>query len=121
MRSFLAAAFLALIAACTALSTTRHGKASLSIFSRRRADARAAAPLLSFRGGSDEDAEDAVDAEDAEDAEAPAPVDVRRVALPGPLAQMMHELLQPHNLPEFLRRHDALTALAQRGRGGGGR
>ena len=64
---------------------------------------------------------EAEDEEEAEDAEAPAPVDVRRVALPSPLAQMMHELLQPHNLPEFLRRHDALTALVRRGRGGGGR
>ena len=67
-------------------------------------------------GGHWREAEDAEDAEDAE-----APVDVRRVALPGPLAHMVHELLQPHNLPEFLRRHDALTALVRRGRGGGGR
>ncbi len=64
---------------------------------------------------------EAEDEEEAEDAEAPAPVDVRRVALPGPLAHMVHELLQPHNLPEFLRRHDALTALVRRERGGGGR
>ena len=72
---------------------------------------------------------DNAEADDARagDGEAPAPTharvhtDVRRVALPGPLAQMVHELLQPHNLPEFLRRHDALTSLVQRGGSGGGR
>lgn len=66
---------------------------------------------------------DGAEADDAQvgDGEAHAPTDVRRVALPGPLAHMVHELLQPHNLPEFLRRHDALAALVQRGSGGGGR
>ena len=33
------------------------------------------------------------------------------MVLSGPLAQMVQELLQPNNLPDFLRRHDALTSL----------
>ena len=70
-------------------------------------------------------ADDAEDAEGgdapAEDAEAHAPTNARRVvALPAPLAHMVHELLRPHNLPEFLRRHDALTMLMRRETGGGG-
>jgi hemin uptake protein HemP len=65
------------------------------------------------------DADDADDAEagdaPAEDAEAHAPTNARRVvALPAPLAHMVHELLRPHNLPEFLRRHDALAMLMRR-------
>lgn len=74
------------------------------------------------------EADDADDAETGDapaedvDAEAHAPTVARRVvALPGPLAHMVHELLQPHNLPEFLRRHDALTMLMRRETGGGGR
>ena len=72
------------------------------------------------------EADDAEDAEagdaPAEDAEAHVPTDARRVvALPAPLAHMVHELLRPHNLPEFLRRHDALTMLMRRETGGGER
>ena len=39
---------------------------------------------------------------------------VRRgeVALPAPLAAMVREMLQPTNLPEWLRRHDALASIA---------
>ena len=35
----------------------------------------------------------------------------RGLVLSGPLAQMVEELLQPSHLPDFLRRHDALTSL----------
>jgi len=65
---------------------------------------------------------EADDLDDADDAEAHAPTDVRRVvALPGPLAHMVHELLRPQNLSEFLRRHDALATRMRRETGGGGR
>jgi hypothetical protein len=39
---------------------------------------------------------------------------VRRgdVVLPAPLAEMVREMLQPTNLPEWLRRHDALASIA---------
>lgn len=42
---------------------------------------------------------------------------VRRaqVALPAPLAAMLAEMLQPTHLPDWLRRHDALAAMATSG------
>ena len=33
------------------------------------------------------------------------------IVLSGPLAQMVEEMLQPTTLPDFLRRHDALSSL----------
>ena len=37
------------------------------------------------------------------------------VTLPAPLAAMVAEMLQPTHLPDWLRRHDALAAMARSG------
>ena len=45
----------------------------------------------------------------------PRPSRRAQVALPAPLAAMVAEMLQPTHLPEWLRRHDALVAMATSG------
>ena len=46
-----------------------------------------------------------------DDANMAARVQNEGIVLSGPLAQMVEEMLQPTTLPEFLRRHDALSNL----------
>ena len=45
----------------------------------------------------------------------PRPSRRAQMALPAPLAAMVAEMLQPTHLPEWLRRHDALVAMATSG------
>ena len=45
----------------------------------------------------------------------PRPSRRAQMALPAPLAAMVAEMLQPTHLPEWLRRHDALAAMATSG------
>jgi hypothetical protein len=46
-----------------------------------------------------------------DDASMAARVQNEGIVLSGPLAQMVEEMLQPTTLPDFLRRHDALSSL----------
>ena len=46
-----------------------------------------------------------------DDADMAARVQNEGIVLSGPLAQMVEEMLQPTTLPDFLRRHDALSSL----------